>query len=101
MDHELFHQDLLSMTDKVSAFFPDMCRILESADFSNMDDVILRAGDLSSEFAECITRHLVRASEDESGMRNSILYLNLLNETRTMVRKAFLLMKEQRELFSN
>lgn len=94
-------QDLLSMTDKVSAFFPDMCRILESADFSNMDDVILRAGDLSSEFAECITRHLVRASEDESGMRNSILYLNLLNETRTMVRKAFLLMKEQRELFSD
>lgn len=93
-------QDLLSMTDKVSAFFPDMCRILESADFSNMDDVIHQAGDLSSEFAECITRHLVRASEDESGMRNSILYLNLLNETRTMVRKAFLLMKEQRELFS-
>ena len=32
-------------------------------------------------------------------MRNSILYLNLLNETRAMVRHSFALLREQAELF--
>lgn len=92
-------QDLLTMCDEVGRFFPEMGQILRSGDYSNMELIMQHASDLSEEFAACITRHLLRDGVDEGGMRNGILYLNLLNETRSMVRKSFMLIKEQKELF--
>ena len=90
--------DLLAMCERVGRFFPEMSDILRSGDYSNMEPVIAHADDLSAEFAACITRHLLSDSDDEGGMRNGILYLGLLNETRSMIRKSFALIKEQREL---
>ena len=43
--------------------------------------------------------HFIRTEEDEMDMRNGILYLNLLNETRAMVRHSFALLQDQSELF--
>ena len=94
-------KDLLTMTNKIAVFYPGMMEMLESGDYSNIEAVLAQAGDLSDEFADCITRHLMHESEDEGHMRSSILYLNLLNETRAMVRKSFSLIKEQRELYGN
>ncbi len=91
---------LLTMSDKVAGFFPQLCGILKSGDYSAMDALMQQATDLNHEFAESITEHLVQSADDETGVRTGILYLNLLNETRAMVRKAFSLMKEQRELMS-
>ena len=92
--------DLLCMCDKVGRFFPEMSTMLRSGDYSALALVMAHATDLSDEFADCLTRHLMRDGNDEIGMRNGILYLNLLNETRAMVRKAFSLIKEQQELVS-
>ena len=91
-------EDLLNMCDRVARFFPKMADILRSGNYSGLHVAMLHASDLSDEFADCITRHLLRDSDDEGGMRNGILYLNLLNETRAMVRKSFSLIKEQKEL---
>ena len=87
------------MCNKVAAFYPGMCQMLKSSDFSNMEAMMQQAGDLSSDFADCIARHLIRENEDEGCFRTAILYLNLLNETRSMMRKSFSLIQEQRELF--
>ncbi|MBQ4636798.1 MAG: inorganic phosphate transporter [Akkermansia sp.] len=92
--------DLLTMSDKVGCFFPEMGSLLRSGNYGQLDAVMAHASDLSDEFADCITRHLLRDSNDEGGMRNGILYLGLLNETRSMVRKAFSLIKEQKELLA-
>ena len=92
--------DLLDMGDKVGRFYPEMSDLLKTGDYSKFELVMAHASDLSEEFAACITRHLLSDSQDEGGMRNGILYLNLLNETRAMVRKAFSLIKEQKELMS-
>lgn len=94
-------QDLLDMSGKVAGFFPGLCQMLQSDNYSNMESVMQQAGDLGEEFADCITRHLMREADDETGMRNSVLFLNLLNETRAMVRQSFSLIKEQRELFES
>lgn len=91
--------DLLKMCDEVGRFFPEIGNIMRSGDYSDMELVIRHAGDLRAEFAACITRHLLQDGDDEGGMRNGILYLNLLNETRSMVRQSFTLIREQRELF--
>ncbi len=91
-------QGLLAMCGKLADFVPGLCNILNTGDYSAMDAIMRQASDLSQEFAESITQHLVQGSDDESGVRTGILYLNLLNETRAMVRKSFSLIKEQREL---
>ena len=93
-------QDLLDMCDKVARFFPEMSTLLRSGDYRGLDAVMEHASDLSEEFANAITRHLLRDCGDENGMRNGILYLSLLNETRAMVRKSFSLIKEQQELLA-
>ncbi len=89
---------LMAMCSKVADFVPKLCGILGRGDDTAMDAIMRQASDLSQEFAESITQHLLQGSDDESGVRTGILYLNLLNETRAMVRKAFSLIKEQREL---
>ncbi len=94
-------QGLMSMCNKVADYFPHLCGILQSGDYSAMDTIMQEASDLSQEFAESITEHLVQGSDDETGVRTGILYLNLLNETRVMVRKSFSLIKEQRELLNS
>ena len=93
--------DLLEMGRRLDGLFPDLCRMLQESRFDNLDRLIRQGDDLSAEFAEFITRHLVRASDDETHTRTAILYLNLLNETRVMLRKSFTLLKEQRELFES
>ena len=91
--------DLLSMSDRISACFPGLSIRLQSEGGAGIESMMEQSGDLKAEFAECIRRHLIRAEEDVLDMRNGILYLNLLNETRAMVRHSFALLKEQSELF--
>ncbi|MBQ7023915.1 MAG: inorganic phosphate transporter [Akkermansia sp.] len=92
-------RDLLSMSNRISACFPGLSIKLQSEGGSGIEEMMAQSGDLKSEFAQCIRAHLIRAEEDEMDMRNGILYLNLLNETRAMVRHSFLLLQDQSELF--
>ncbi len=93
--------DLISMSKKVRSIFPDMRSMLETGNYSNVETLIGQAGDLSDEFGDCISRHLAQRTDDIGNMRSGILYLNLLNETRSMVRKSFSLIKEQKEFIKN
>lgn len=90
--------DLLDMSYKVAALYPAICRALQKADVQLMETCLTHSGDLSEEFSDSITRHLISGEDDENSVRNGVLYLNLLNETRSMVRKSFSLIKEQCEL---
>ncbi len=90
--------DLMEMSYKVAALYPAIRLALQKSDVKLLDACLEHSGDLNEEFADSITRHLISGDDDENSVRNSILYLNLLNETRSMVRKAFSLIKEQREL---
>ena len=92
-------RELLDMSNRVASFFPGLIVMLESGDYTPMQRAMAAAGDLSEQFAEAITRQLLRHDSDESNMRTHILFLNLLNETRAMVRKSFSLIKDQQEVF--
>lgn len=91
-------EELGGLHNRVAKFYPQLCRMLMRNDYTDLERALDEASDLSGEFAEAIRRHLLLGSEDESQTRNGILYLNLLNETRTMVRKSYSLLKDQRDL---
>lgn len=90
--------DLLALTDKIGRFYPDLTDMLKAGDFAGINAKLEDTQQLSDDFAEAITRHLMHYAEDESGMRTGILYLTLLNETRAMVSHAFALIRRIREL---
>ncbi len=89
--------DLITLSHKVSSIYPNMREALESNKPELLEGILEQAGDYSDEFADCITRHLMQSTQDVGNMRSGILYLNLLNETRAMVRKAFSLIREQKK----
>lgn len=92
-------RDLLSMSDRISACFPGLSLRLQQDGGAGIEEMMAQSGDLKAEFAQCIREHLIRAEEDVIDMRTGILYLNLLNETRAMVRHSFALLQDQAELF--
>ncbi len=91
-------EELQALHNRVAKFYPQLCSMLMRNDFTHLERALDEASDLSGEFAEAIRRHLLHGSEDESQTRNGILYLNLLNETRAMIRKSYSLLKDQRDL---
>ena len=93
--------DLLALAEKVGRFYPGLCDMLVKDDFKGIDELMHDAPNLGDDFADCITRHLMHNAADESGMRNGILYLTLLNETRAMVSHSFALIERSKELFEN
>ncbi len=92
-------RDLLALTSKIGQFYPNLLDMLKAEDYDGIERMLLDAESLSDDFADSITRHLMHSPQDESGMRNGILYLTLLNETRAMVSHAFALLRRIKELY--
>lgn len=92
-------KDLLALTDKIGRFYPNLINKLEAGDYCGIDTMLESTDKLSDDFGDCITRHLMHSDMDESNMRNGILYLTLLNETRAMVSHAFALIRRIKELY--
>lgn len=92
-------RDLLTLTEKIGRFYPDLTDMLKAHDFAGIDAKLESIDQLGADFAECITHHLMKNAEDTSDMRNGILYLTLLNETRSMVSHAFALIRRIKELY--
>ena len=93
--------DLLALTNKIGRFYPNLTDMLKDGNFAGIDALLEDRDQLSEDFADCITRHLMHSTADESGMRNGILYLTLLNETRAMISHAFALIERVKELYED
>lgn len=93
--------DLLALTNKIGRFYPDLTDMLKEGNFAGIDALLADSDQLGEDFADCITRHLMHSTADESGMRNGILYLTLLNETRAMISHAFALIRRVKELYED
>lgn len=91
--------DLLTLTNKLGRFYPNLIDMLKAGDFAGIKAMLETTEQLSDDFADCITRHLMHSATNVSDMRNGILYLTLLNETRAMVSHGFALIQRIRELY--
>ena len=91
--------DLLALTGKIGRFYPRLTDMLAAGEYEGISSMLAEADQLSADFAELITRHLMHNATDESSMRIGILYLTLLNETRDMVSRSFSLINCIKELY--
>ena len=89
--------DLMHVNDEVEAIFDKINDMLSGEDFSGLDEVLEMRDRLFDTIVGAIKNQLRRIHEDPSGStRASVLYLTILNETKTMVLQARNLLKSQR-----
>lgn len=88
--------DLMRVNDEVEAIFDKINAMLRTEDFSELDSVLDMRDRLFDTIVGAIKNQLRRIRDDESaGTRAGVLYLTILNETKTMVLQARNLLKSQ------
>lgn len=89
--------DLMRVNDHVEAIFRKINAMLASKDFSELDRVLEMRDQLFDTIVDAVKSQLRRIHDDPSAStRAGVLYLTILNETKTMVLQARNLLKSQR-----
>ena len=101
-NHEGFSQeqiqDLKLILDTVNDIYTEFLVMLDTKDYSNFDELMKKREILNDVYANSTKQQIKRAKCSESGTRNTMLFLHIINETRTLILQSRNLMKSQRKL---
>ncbi len=89
-------EDLTSINNSVSELYTRINDMLQSNDFANIDLVLAMRDDLFDLIAQAIKNQLRRIQNNSTSTKASMLYLTILNETKTMVLQSRNLLKSQK-----
>ena len=92
--------DLELVNEKVGEIYQKINVMLENNDFSQLDEILQMRDKLFDALAAAIKSQIKRVKAKASTTRSSILYLTIINETKTMVLQTRNLLKSQRYFIS-
>ena len=99
-NHEGFRvdqlEDLKRVNDQVSAIYARINKMLSSNNFADLDEILRMRDELFDTLAAAIKSQIKRVKAKASTTRSSILYLTIINETKTMVLQSRNLLKAQK-----
>lgn len=99
-NHEGFRvdqlEDLKRVNDQVSAIYARINKMLSTNNFSDLDNILRMRDELFDILAAAIKSQIKRVKAKASTTRSSILYLTIINETKTMVLQSRNLLKAQK-----
>lgn len=88
--------DLMKINNEVSEIYERTNQMLKSNDFSEINNVLRMRDSLFEEIDEAMKSQLRRIKRKETSTKTSMLYLNILSETKTMVLQSRNLLKSQK-----
>lgn len=88
--------DLMYINDLVSKIYDRINIMLSSNDFADIEQVLRMRDKLFVDIDEAIKRQLKRIKAKASSTKASMLYLNILSETKTMILQSRNLLKSQK-----
>jgi hypothetical protein len=88
--------DLEKLNKEVSDIYKDIVKMLRTSDFSDFDRTLAKRDEIFDLLVESIKSQVKRIKDKESSIRNSILYLDIVNETKAMMLQARNMMRAQR-----
>lgn len=94
-------QDLKMLGNELLSIYNDLSEMMKTNDYSKFDTIKERRDLILSYYSEIVKKQILRAKMKDSGTRNSILFLNILNETKAMGLKSTTLMKAQRNMYNS
>ncbi len=89
-------EDLTTINNSVSELYLRINEMLQSNDFTNIDLVLAMRDELFDLIAQAIKNQLRRIQNNSTSTKASMLYLTILNETKTMVLQSRNLLKSQK-----
>ncbi|MCC8062540.1 MAG: inorganic phosphate transporter [Rikenellaceae bacterium] len=92
--------DLQEINKRVSAIYDEIIRMLQTKDFSNLDETLMHRDQLFETLAKAIKNQIYRVRDNASSSRSSMLYLDIITETKTMVLQSRNLLKAQKHFIS-
>lgn len=92
--------DLQEINKRVSAIYDEIIRMLQTKDFSKLDETLMHRDQLFEALAKAIKNQIYRVRDNASSSRSSMLYLEIINETKTMVLQSRNLLKAQKHFIS-
>jgi len=103
-NHSGFSQDQISdlkeIEEKVSIIYGMINHMLKEDDYSKIDQTLHLRDSLFEEFAQVIKRQIARIKTGDTSTRTSMLYLDIISETKTMVLQSRNLLKAQKHFVS-
>ena len=94
-------EDLKLLGNEFITAFNQYNQMIKSNDYSELERIKERRADILDLYSELVKKQIVRTKSKENGVRNSILYLNILNETKVIAMKSVNLMRSQMNLFNS
>lgn len=90
--------DLTRLSEQVIEVASDFVSMIQSWDYSRFDNLLEKRHLIADYYALATRNQIKRAKTKDSGTRNSILFLSLLNETKIIALQSSNLMKSQKRL---
>ena len=94
-------EDLMHINDEVESIYRQINMMLRTGNFDSIDAVLAMRDNLFEQIASAIKSELERATSNRSNTKASMLYLNILSETKSMVLQSRNLLKAQRYFLEN
>ena len=94
-------EDLLKINDKVSEIYARINVMLNDNDYSDTNVVLEMRDELFVTIDDAVKSQLRRIQNKATSTKASMLYLTILNETKTMVLQSRNLLKSQRSFMEN
>jgi Na+/phosphate symporter len=88
--------DLEKLNREVSEVYTSIVKMLRTSDYSDFEEVLAKRDAIFDIFVENIKSQIKRVKSKESSTRNSMLYLDIVNETKTMLLQSRNMMRAQR-----
>ncbi|MBQ6604141.1 MAG: inorganic phosphate transporter [Tidjanibacter sp.] len=89
-------EDLLMINKEVAKIYASINNMLKTNEFGDLDEVLTMRDNLFEMIADAIKNQLRRIKTKSTSTKASMLYLNILNETKTMVLQSRNLIKSQK-----
>lgn len=89
--------DLQNINIEVMDVYSKINHMLKTNDYSNIDSILVQRDKIFDIFAEAIKKQVKRVIDNDSSARGSILYLAIINETKTMLLQSRNLLKSQKD----
>ena len=90
-------EELDELKEKVTDLFESLIETIEKNEFGNIPTLIEKQQDILDILKSCRKKQIKRIKANETGTRNSVLYLGILNEIKNFLLQSINLVKAQRD----
>jgi len=93
--------ELKEISENISEFFDEIMKIIKENDYSEVQSAIKKQQEILEIVNSARKKQVKRIKQNETGTRNSVLYLGLLNEIKNIMLHTVNLLKAQRDFILN